>query len=167
MLTVTDVDWQRFALAFTSGRARPLLDEVPEAARVLAGARAAGAEQPSGGGGLAARLAGVAPGERDRILLDLVTSHVAAALGFAGPEAVDTGRAFKELGFDSLTAVELRNRLGAAAGVKLPATLIYDHPNTLALVRHLGAELSGTESSPPPWPWRAARPTTSRSPSSA
>ncbi|WP_371501892.1 SDR family NAD(P)-dependent oxidoreductase [Kitasatospora sp. NBC_00374] len=144
VLTVTDVDWQRFALAFTSGRARPLLDEVPEAARVLAGARAAGAEQPSGGGGLAARLAGVAPGERDRILLDLVTSHVAAALGFAGPEAVDTGRAFKELGFDSLTAVELRNRLGAAAGVKLPATLIYDHPNTLALVRHLGAELSGT-----------------------
>ncbi|MFF7634989.1 type I polyketide synthase [Kitasatospora sp. NPDC008050] len=147
VLTVTDIDWQRFALAFTSGRVRPLLFEVPEAVRALE-RTGGGAEQGTGAeGGLAARLAGVPAAERDRILLDLVTSHVAAALGYPGPEAVNTARAFKELGFDSLTAVELRNRLGAAAGVKLPATLIYDHPNTLALVRHLAEELSGTVNS--------------------
>ncbi|MGK4578841.1 type I polyketide synthase [Kitasatospora sp. HPMI-4] len=142
VLTVTDIDWQRFALAFTSGRTRPLLFEIPEAQRALESA--GGAEnQEAGGGALAVRLAGASPAERERVLLDLVTSHVAAALGYPGPEAVDTGRAFKELGFDSLTAVELRNRLGAAAGIKLPATLIYDHPNSLALVRHLDEELSG------------------------
>ncbi|MER7758046.1 SDR family NAD(P)-dependent oxidoreductase, partial [Kitasatospora sp. NPDC097643] len=143
-LTVTDIDWQRFTLAFTSGRVRPLLSAIPEAARVLEGVRAATEEQHSADGALAVRLAGVAPAERERILLDLVASHVAAALGFPGPEAVDTGRAFKELGFDSLTAVELRNRLGAAAGLRLPATLVYDHPTALALARHLGEELSGT-----------------------
>ncbi|WP_344641386.1 type I polyketide synthase, partial [Kitasatospora cystarginea] len=142
-LTVTDIDWQRFALAFTSGRTRPLLFEIPEAVRALESTGGGVENQEAAGGALAVRLAGASPAERERILLDLVTSHVAAALGYPGPEAVDTGRAFKELGFDSLTAVELRNRLGAAAGIKLPATLIYDHPNTLALVRHLDEELSG------------------------
>ncbi|WP_329578002.1 SDR family NAD(P)-dependent oxidoreductase [Kitasatospora sp. NBC_01250] len=144
VLTVTDIDWQRFALAFTSGRVRPLLFDLPEAVRALARTGSGGEERADAEGGLAARLAGAPAAERDRILLDLVTSHVAAALGYPGPEAVDTTRAFKELGFDSLTAVELRNRLGAAAGVKLPATLIYDHPTTQALVRHLAEELSGT-----------------------
>ncbi|WP_370216856.1 type I polyketide synthase [Kitasatospora sp. GAS1066B] len=144
VLTVTEIDWQRFALAFTSGRVRPLLFELPEAVAALARTGGGAEEQESAGDGLAARLAGLAAAEREEILLDLVTSHVAAALGYPGPEAVDTGRAFKELGFDSLTAVELRNRLGAAAGIKLPATLIYDHPNAVALVRHLAEELSGT-----------------------
>ena len=143
VLTVTDIDWHRFTLAFTSGRARPLLSTVPEAVMVLAGA-AGGADQPAEGGGLAARLAGLASAERDRVLTGLVTSHVAAALGYPGPEAVDTRRAFKELGFDSLTAVELRNRLSAAAGIKLPATLVYDFPTTTALVRHLAEQLSGS-----------------------
>ncbi|MFI9273488.1 type I polyketide synthase [Kitasatospora sp. NPDC052896] len=143
VLTVTDIDWQRFALAFTSGRVRPLLFDVPEAVRALESSAGGADGQESAGGGLVARLAGLPAAERERVLLDLVTSHVAAALGYPGPEAVDTGRAFKELGFDSLTAVELRNRLGAAAGIKLPATLIYDHPNAVALVRHLDEELSG------------------------
>ncbi|WP_042375284.1 type I polyketide synthase, partial [Streptacidiphilus neutrinimicus] len=146
VLTVTDIDWKRFALAFTSGRVRPLLFEVPEAVRALESSAGVADGTQSADGGFGARLAGLPAAEREHLLTDLVTSHVAAALGYPGPEAVDTGRAFKELGFDSLTAVELRNRLGAAAGIKLPATLIYDHPNTVALVRHLDEELSGAVS---------------------
>ncbi|WP_439654158.1 type I polyketide synthase [Streptacidiphilus melanogenes] len=146
VLTVTDIDWKRFALAFTSGRVRPLLFEVPEAVRALESSTGGDAGAETTDSGFAARLADLPAAERERLLTDLVTSHVAAALGYPGPEAVDTGRAFKELGFDSLTAVELRNRLGAAAGIKLPATLIYDHPNTVALVRHLDEELSGAVS---------------------
>jgi NADP-dependent 3-hydroxy acid dehydrogenase YdfG/acyl carrier protein len=89
--------------------------------------------QETQGGSLARRLASTPEGERERVILDLVRSEVASVLGHDSPDAVDVHRAFNELGFDSLTAVELRNRMSAVSGVQLPATLAFDYPSSAAL----------------------------------
>ncbi|MFJ2868928.1 SDR family NAD(P)-dependent oxidoreductase, partial [Kitasatospora sp. NPDC087314] len=94
-------------------------------------------------GGFAERLRPMSPANRDAALLALVRTQVAAVLGHSGPQTVDSGRAFSELGFDSLTSVELRNRLNASTGLQLPSTLVFDHPNASSLVDHLRDTMFG------------------------
>nr|SAI82900.1 HrnB; Macrolactam polyketide synthase type I; modules loading, 1-2 [Streptomyces sp. CMB-0406] len=89
------------------------------------------------GGALADRLAGKPDAERERIVLDLVRTQIAAVLGHDSGTAIDPRRAFTELGFDSLAAIELRNALGSATGLRLTSTLIFDHPTPRALVDHV------------------------------
>ncbi|WP_124445844.1 type I polyketide synthase, partial [Streptomyces sp. NL15-2K] len=97
------------------------------------------------GSPLAQRLAALPEHERTRALLALVSAQVTAVLGYASPDQLDPDRAFGEMGFDSLTAVELRNRLSSATGLRLPSTLIFDHPNVTVLAAFLGEQLSPTQ----------------------
>ncbi|MGF1428946.1 type I polyketide synthase [Kitasatospora sp. LaBMicrA B282] len=145
-LALIDIDWELFAPAFTSTRTRPVLRDLPEARQSLAAAAAgtgrghAAAETDS----LAGKLAGLSPADRQRAALQLVRTYVAGVLGHTGPDAVEAARSFRELGFDSLTAVDLRNGLSRATGLQLPATLVFDYPTPNALAEQLCAELAGS-----------------------
>ncbi|MFF2331971.1 MULTISPECIES: beta-ketoacyl synthase N-terminal-like domain-containing protein, partial [unclassified Streptomyces] len=105
------------------------------AARALAGA--------ADGQELMRALAGLGAAERARTVLDMVRSQVAAVLGHSSADAIEADRPFQELGFDSLSAVELRNALNAAAALRLPATLIFDYPSSRAVAEYIDSELGG------------------------
>ncbi|MEU5808948.1 type I polyketide synthase [Streptomyces sp. NPDC047718] len=113
-------------------------------------ARRAAVGEQAGGNSLRERLAPLALPDQERALLHLVRGLVASVLGHTDADQVAPDRAFNELGFDSLKAVELRNRLNAAAGLKLPATAVFDYPNTVELARFLQTELLGSAPAPAP-----------------
>ncbi|MFI5783830.1 SDR family NAD(P)-dependent oxidoreductase, partial [Nocardia sp. NPDC051570] len=119
--------------ALLRGLVRPVRKRVVAAVRGVAAAS------------LAERIGALGAAERDRALLDLVRDEVAAVLAHDGADAIAAQRAFADLGFDSLSAVELRNSLGAATGLRLPATLVFDYPTPAALATHIGDTLFGAE----------------------
>ncbi|MEV0535386.1 type I polyketide synthase [Kitasatospora sp. NPDC050463] len=141
-VTVADVDWSRFAPLFAALRPAPLLADLPDAREALAGP-GAGTPQPGGPVAELAALAGLAGAQRRRVVLDLVRAEAGGVLGHTEADAVAADRAFQDLGFDSLTALELRDRLATATGLRLPATLVFDYPSPAALADHLTALLAG------------------------
>ncbi|MER7272149.1 phosphopantetheine-binding protein, partial [Micromonospora carbonacea] len=136
-VVVADVRWDRFVPAIAAVRARPLFGEVPEAREALRGLHSAEPSDDGAADALRDRLRPLTDAERDAVLVDLVAAQAAAVLGLPDVGDLGPGRAFREVGFDSMTAVELRNRLRAATGATLPASVVFDYPTPLALARHL------------------------------
>ncbi|MEU9015672.1 SDR family NAD(P)-dependent oxidoreductase, partial [Streptomyces sp. NPDC048479] len=142
-VAVADIQWERFAPGYTAVRPSPFLGDLPEVRQLAESAPAAGeAGGDSPAEALRRRLAVMPQAEQALAVLELVRSHAATALGHPTTDEVGAGRAFKELGFDSLIALELRNRLNAATGLRLPATLVFDHPTPTVLAEFLRAEIT-------------------------
>jgi malonyl CoA-acyl carrier protein transacylase/acyl carrier protein len=152
------------ALRIADGTGAPVLtvDTLTLRPRPAAGPTAHAVERPatrrhSHDGTLRERLSGLDGAERDRLLLDLVRGHAASVLGHDGPDAVPDEQAFAGLGFDSVTGVELRNRLNAATGLRLPPTLVFDYPSPAQVAGLLLAELAPEPADTTPEPVPAGR----------
>ncbi|WP_442930842.1 SDR family NAD(P)-dependent oxidoreductase [Micromonospora sp. NBC_00421] len=139
-VTVADVEWADFAPRLAELRSARLFDGVPEARSAL-DARRADAESSTEG--LAQRLAGMSDADRQRVLLQTVRAEAAAVLRHETVDAVAPNRAFKDAGFDSLTALELRNRLNSTTGLNLPSTVVFDHSTPSTLAKFVGGVLVG------------------------
>jgi acyl transferase domain-containing protein len=134
VVTIADVDWKRFAAGLAGQRKMRLYSELPEAWADLEQARSA---RPRAD--LPGRLRQLGGAAAERELLELVRNAAAQVLGRAGIAEVRPARAFRELGMDSLTAVELRNALASATGLQLPATLAFDYVTPAGLAAHLSS----------------------------
>uniref|UniRef100_UPI0007853A20 type I polyketide synthase n=1 Tax=Herbidospora sakaeratensis TaxID=564415 RepID=UPI0007853A20 len=141
-LAVADVDWPVFSAVFNAARSWRLLDEIPEARQAVAETMAVAVSGEAAG--LLASLLEVTPARRERIVTELVRGHAAAVLGHGSMDDVQATRAFRDMGFDSLTAVELRTRLNEATGLRLPSTVVFDYPSPVVLARRILDQMTGS-----------------------
>ncbi len=140
-VVVADLDWKQNAFVFFSAQQGPLVGDLPEVRHARHG-QPGGPAQAASGRRLASRLAELPHDQRGAAALELVRTQVATMLELPSTEAVPAQQAFIEFGFDSLAAIELRSRLNVATGLRLPATLIFDHPDPTALADYLSRELA-------------------------
>uniref|UniRef100_UPI001F2D725F type I polyketide synthase n=1 Tax=Streptomyces europaeiscabiei TaxID=146819 RepID=UPI001F2D725F len=141
-VVVTDLRWDTYAPSFTAPRPSHLLDELPAARRALDTARQDSAPATADASSLHTHLAALPDYERAGAVLEIVRGHVAGVLGYPAADAVEPERPFTDLGIDSLSAVELRNGMNRITGLRLPSTLVFDHPNCRALADFLLAEVA-------------------------
>ncbi|KIF73248.1 hypothetical protein QR77_03205, partial [Streptomyces sp. 150FB] len=148
-IVIADMDWSRFVPTFTATRPSRLLSALVEAERATAEAPLTGEEGESD---FERHAAGLSGRQRTLFLVELVRDHAAVVLGHASGQEIAPDQAFRDIGFDSLTAVELRDRIAEATGLKLPTTTVFDHPTAGRLAEHLDALLGGTSTEADPEP---------------
>lgn len=158
-LIAAEMDWNAYVSVLASRRSQPFFDKVRSARDASLPKFISNAEEKpqtngnasllrQGFGGLAMRdLAGLARVDREEEVARIIRGEVAAVLGMASGDAIEPSRGFFEIGMDSLTAMELKKRLEKAAGIALPASLVFDHPTVVHLARHLDGRLFGVHAS--------------------
>ncbi|MEU6184280.1 type I polyketide synthase, partial [Streptomyces coeruleorubidus] len=138
---VADIQWDRFYLAYSEARSRPFIEDLPQVrAHAAAETRSKDREPSSAAVSHIRALSGSA---RSAAVLEMVRAQVAAVLGHTDVLSLDVQRPLRDLGFDSLTGVDLRNRLAAETGIRLPSSLIFDYPTASAVAHHVEAMLVG------------------------
>ncbi|MCP2258873.1 Acyl transferase domain-containing protein [Streptoalloteichus tenebrarius] len=144
VVLVADIEWDGFARAFLSGRTPAFLREVLGGSRETGTASATTTEGDSATT-LRRRLSGLPESEQDAVLLDLVRTSVAAVLGHPTPEGITPDQNLLDLGFDSLTAVEIRNVLNGSTGLRLPTSAVFDHVTPRAMARHIRSGMAAED----------------------
>ncbi|MFE3661285.1 SDR family NAD(P)-dependent oxidoreductase, partial [Streptomyces sp. NPDC059165] len=139
-LVIADITWADFRSAFAAVRPSPLIGDLPEVRTAVE--LAARPESDDHRSDLHRQLAGLEPAEQDRLLTDLVRSYAAEVLHYAGPAEVTPNRPFRDLGVDSLIAVELRNALSLACDIALSATVVFDYPTPTELAGFLRSRIA-------------------------
>ncbi|MBV9312839.1 MAG: SDR family NAD(P)-dependent oxidoreductase, partial [Pseudonocardia sp.] len=137
------VDWNRFAPVFTSVRPSRLIGDLPDVRRILGANEADQEDGNDASAALRSRLRNLSDVDRLGKLVELVREQATRVLGYGSPDEIAANRAFRDLGFDSLTAVSMRDRLGTVTGLSLPVTVVFDHSSVSTLARHLRDKLFG------------------------
>ena len=141
VLVLLDLGQPQILDTLVGTRGNPLLRDLPAAGDAIAAAEAARQDTSSAASALRSRVLALPEADRGQLVVDLVRANVAAVLGYADATAIESDKKFRDLGFDSLTAIELPNRLNLATGLRLAATTVYDYPTSAVLAEHLLAEL--------------------------